>query len=309
MKIGYGVDPSGINHMILSALSALETANRPDDISFLVSFDPRVNYNLEDHKKIIFKHIDPKKIAFTDPHPYFFKVPDGEDPITTGTRAGIIHGLNLDQLIEESDDEDLLMCDADTCFLMKGWDDYLMSLYSRDSYPIVGSSMPDGHQQNWEKFPYIDFCLVHTPTLKNLRIKMCKKFFIGERERLSEIGIKIPYEGDKWNIVTSDDTDLWGKPPGKKVFTETGWKMCYIAKTQGIGFKTLPCTSRDHLGPRSYWYKDVNNDKYVVSHMGNSRKRPFMSPYHRAWLEDIGKYWREESFSYESLERKIAKII
>ena len=309
MKIGYGVDPSGIKHMILSALSAIETANRPDDISFLVTFDPRAGYNLEEHKQFIFNYIDPKKITFADPHPYFFKVPDGENPITTGTRAGIIHGLNLDQLITESDDEDLLMCDADTCFLMQGWDDYLMSLYSRKSCPIVGSSMPDGHQQNWEKFPYIDFCLVHTPTLKKLRIKMCKKFFAGEREALMDIGIDIPYNGDQWYNVTEADSELWGKPSGKRVFTETGWKMCYIAKDQGVGFKALPCTSRDHMGPRSYWYKDIENDKYVVSHMGNSRKRPFMSPYHKAWIADITKYWNEESFDYTELDKKIAKIL
>tara|TARA_B100000214_G_scaffold353261_1_gene309141 strand:+ start:818 stop:1747 length:930 start_codon:yes stop_codon:yes gene_type:complete len=309
MKIGYGVEPEGIRHVVLSMISAIETASNPGEVSFLVTFDPRKGHDIDACKKFVYDHVDSNKVEFLDSHPYFFNTPEGDPKITTETRAGIIHGLNLDQLISESDDEDLLMCDADTCFLMPGWDDYLVSLYSRDNCPIVGSSMPDGHQQNWEKFPYIDFCLVHTPTLKNLRIKMCKKFFSGERDSLAEIGIDIPYEGDKWHNVTKEDSSLWGKAPGKRVFTETGWKMCYIAKTQGINFQVLPCTSRDHLGPRSYWYKDTNNTKYVVSHMGNSRKRPFGSPYHLAWINDIGKYWEEESFDFSEFKRKISKII
>ena len=305
MKIGYGVEPTGINHLILSAVSAIETADNPNDISFLIVIDPREKYDLKAIKEKVLKAIDKNKVTFADPHPYFTKPPSKDDKITKSTRAGIIHGLHLDQLIEKSDDEDLLICDADTCFLMKGWDSYILSKYSSISCPIVGSSMPDGHQQNWEKFPYIDFCLVNTGVLKGLGIKMCKKFFPNEREDLAARGLTIPYDGDRWYDVTDDDSWIWGKPAGSRVFTETGWKMCYAFKTLKVGYVALPCVSRNHLGPRSYWYKDAEGKEYVVCHMGNSRKRPWGSPYHAAWIDDVMKYWDSMNFDASKIVEKV----
>ena len=94
MKIGYGVEPQGINHMIFSAVSALETADNPDNISFLIVIDPRKKYDLKNIKERVFKAIDKKKVTFIDPHPYFTSPPSKSDEDISVVPAGALRPGN-----------------------------------------------------------------------------------------------------------------------------------------------------------------------------------------------------------------------
>jgi hypothetical protein len=291
-------------------LSAIHTANNPDDLHFTITFDPRFGYDLESHKNMIFNFVDPSAVSFIDPHPYLFSGGWGRQP--KDFRPGLAAGLNMDNLIDSCKSDNILIADSDVCFLMPGWDDYLFELYSPDDCPVVAAS-GNAPMQNWLGGPFGDFMLLHVQTIKDNRIRMCKIDVPGELDSLRDIGIDLPCEGNVWIPITEENSHIWGKPPGDKVYTENTWKLNYILHDQNINYEVFECDHRLHdedevagWGPKgpeksiySLWYKSINiKNDYVCTHMAASRKRKIGGAYYCAWMNDIYSYWDSISFDY-----------
>lgn len=303
INFGFYTLPSDLKYTVNCMLSAIHTSNNPDNLHFNISFDPRLGgYDLESHKNMIFKFVDSSAVSFIDPHPYL--VSGGWGKSASSLRAGLAAGLQMDNLIDSCETDHILIADSDVCFLMPGWDDYMFDLYSPDNCPVVAAS-GNSPSQNWLGGPFGDFMLLHIQTIKDNRIRMCKLDVPGERDSLQEIGINLPCDGGMWVPITEENSHIWGKPPGDRVYTENTWKLNYILHDKKIDYEVFDCDYRKHENDGSskytdsFWYKTMNSESdYVCTHMASSRDRKLGGSYFCAWMNDIYSYWDSISFEH-----------
>lgn len=313
VTVGYPLRFHELEYALMSAYSALELANNPRNIRFLFAFDDVDKHHSETWEKTeqILKDFFPENdTIILDPHPYYSRLRrlrrSGQKEYTI-IRGGWPHGLNLDLLIDYSYENNwnkLLVADSDTFFLKRGWDEYMTK--NMEDCLAVGSGMPQGHHQNYEGFPYIDFCMLNVPLIKAKKISMLRYFLPGEKEELESLyGRSFP-DGGEWIKLDKDLSKIFGKTEKKsthaegkdfknyedKLYTETGWKMCFIGNLTESKTKLFlgdPRPKQESQAEWAYWYKDLENDGYIATHMGNSRKRELGGEYHEAWLSDIKK--------------------
>lgn len=273
LSCGVPVGPDekrGLKYAINSLRSASELASC--GLTYTVALDPKLD-NDKSRDKII--------SALPGLTLRFVSVPESS-MVRAANSCGHVHGEMLQALIDSAGTELFCVFDADTAFLMRDWDKFLIR--EMDASPrigrlrrvIVGSESP--LDDKYREFPTSMFFTVRTREFRELGVQMNKN-----KTSITKWPGYGPEKGGKgWVVVSEENQRLYCRPPGTKLYMDTGFEMLPAVRSSPYDWAVFRAVKEEGYE----WYFAADG-RPILTHMTGSYVRPWDSAESAAWRERI----------------------
>jgi hypothetical protein len=273
LSCGVPVGPDekrGLLYAINSLRSAAELASCA--ITYNVALDPKLDSS-KSRKKIL--DALPGQIV------QFVSVPESA-MVRSPNSCGHVHGEMLQALLDSAGTELFCVFDADTAFLMRDWDKFLTR--EMDASPrlgrlrrvIVGAESPLDNK--YREFPTSMFFTVRTREFRELDVQMNKN-----KTSITKWPGYGPEKGGKgWVQVTDESQRLYCRPPGTKLYMDTGFEMLPAVRSSPYDWAVFRAVSEEG----NEWYFAADG-RPILTHMTGSYVSPWDSKASRAWRARI----------------------
>jgi hypothetical protein len=254
------------------AMHAMEVGSRlaSGPIDFTLALDPKID---RPDVRQNFESRFPGRVRFVS-------VPES-GLVRSSNSCGFVHGEMLQALVASAETELFCVVDADTAFLRKDWDIYLEEQMDvapragRESRVVVGSESP--LDDKYREFPTSMFFTIRTREFMSLGVQMNKNKTTIERWP----GFGKEDGGKGWVRVTAETEHLYCRPPGTRLYLDTGFEMLPAVRSSPYDWHALRAVK---FGEHEWYVTD--DDEPLLTHMTGSYVRP--------WRSKISEEWRKK---------------